>query len=175
MHGIPSAALWGMMTLLTSVLPLVGAAALLVPGALYLAATEEWTRAAVLLVWATLVIRTHRLLVVHDPQGGPSQSSASTIEDWIGAAGPQHTPPLRWDVRNAVGFASNPSCCKRSRNSLDFLSTVSASAARVERTTSSSRLINNSNPPAPRTARNSKAVPRPYNSHRRTCSVCMAH
>jgi predicted PurR-regulated permease PerM len=54
--GIPSAALWGMVTVLTSVLPLVGAAAVWVPGTLYLAVTGEWTRAIVLLVWGTVVI-----------------------------------------------------------------------------------------------------------------------
>lgn len=54
--GIPSAALWGMVTVLTSVLPLVGAAAVWVPGTIYLAISDEWTRAIVLLAWGTLVI-----------------------------------------------------------------------------------------------------------------------
>jgi predicted PurR-regulated permease PerM len=54
--GIPSAALWGMVTVLTSVLPLVGAAAVWVPGALYLVAVGKWPHAIVLAVWGTLVI-----------------------------------------------------------------------------------------------------------------------
>lgn len=54
--GIPSAVLWGMVTVLTSVLPLVGAAAVWVPGALYLASSGSWTGAVVLLVWGTVVI-----------------------------------------------------------------------------------------------------------------------
>lgn len=54
--GIPSAALWGMITVLTSVLPLVGAAAVWVPGAVYLVAIGEWPRAIVLVVWGTTVV-----------------------------------------------------------------------------------------------------------------------
>jgi predicted PurR-regulated permease PerM len=54
--GVPSAALWGMVTVLTSVLPLVGAAAVWVPGTLYLAVTGEWPRAIALLIWGTVVI-----------------------------------------------------------------------------------------------------------------------
>jgi predicted PurR-regulated permease PerM len=54
--GIPSAALWGMVTVLTSVLPLVGAAAVWVPGALYLVVVGQWPQAIVLAAWGTLVI-----------------------------------------------------------------------------------------------------------------------
>lgn len=54
--GIPSAALWGTLTVLTSILPLVGAAAVWVPGALYLLFTGYWIKAIVLAVWGTLVI-----------------------------------------------------------------------------------------------------------------------
>jgi predicted PurR-regulated permease PerM len=54
--GVPSAALWGMVTVLTSVLPLVGAAAVWVPGTLYLAVSGEWPRAIALLIWGTVVI-----------------------------------------------------------------------------------------------------------------------
>jgi predicted PurR-regulated permease PerM len=54
--GIPSAALWGMVTVLTSVLPLVGAAAVWVPGAVYLVAIGEWPRAVALVLWGTLVV-----------------------------------------------------------------------------------------------------------------------
>lgn len=54
--GIPSAALWGTVTVLTSVLPLVGAAAVWVPGVIYLMAIGHWPQALVLGVWGTLVI-----------------------------------------------------------------------------------------------------------------------
>jgi predicted PurR-regulated permease PerM len=54
--GIPSAALWGMVTLITSVLPLVGAAAVWVPGTLYLLTIGHWPQAIVLAVWGGLVI-----------------------------------------------------------------------------------------------------------------------
>ena len=56
--GIPSAALWGMVTVVTSVLPVVGAAGVWVPGAVYLAATGHWTRAIILAVFGTAVIST---------------------------------------------------------------------------------------------------------------------
>jgi predicted PurR-regulated permease PerM len=54
--GVPSPALWGMVTVLTSVLPLVGAAGVWVPGMIYLALSGEWPRALVLLAWGTFVI-----------------------------------------------------------------------------------------------------------------------
>ena len=54
--GIPSGALWGMVTVITSVLPLVGAAAVWVPGTLYLVFTGDWAKAIVLAVWGTVVI-----------------------------------------------------------------------------------------------------------------------
>jgi predicted PurR-regulated permease PerM len=54
--GVPSAALWGMVTVLTSVLPIVGAAAVWIPGALYLSATDQWPQAVILILWGTLVI-----------------------------------------------------------------------------------------------------------------------
>jgi predicted PurR-regulated permease PerM len=54
--GIPSAALWGTVTVLTSVLPLVGAAAVWVPGTLYLILTGHWVKAIVLAVWGALAI-----------------------------------------------------------------------------------------------------------------------
>ena len=56
--GIPSAALWGMVTVVTSVLPVVGAAGVWAPGALYLAATGQWARAIILAVFGTGVIST---------------------------------------------------------------------------------------------------------------------
>ncbi len=54
--GIPSAALWGMTTVLTSVLPVVGAAGVWVPGALYLFAVGHWVQAIILAAWGTFVI-----------------------------------------------------------------------------------------------------------------------
>jgi predicted PurR-regulated permease PerM len=54
--GIPSAALWGMVTVLTSVIPFVGAAGVWVPGALYLTLTGQWPRAVILAIWGTAVI-----------------------------------------------------------------------------------------------------------------------
>ena len=56
--GIPSAALWGMVAVVTSVLPMVGAAGVWAPGALYLAATGHLTRAIILAVFGTAVIST---------------------------------------------------------------------------------------------------------------------
>jgi predicted PurR-regulated permease PerM len=54
--GIPSAALWGVVTALTSVLPLVGSAAVWVPGTIYLVAIGHWPQAIVLGVWGGLVV-----------------------------------------------------------------------------------------------------------------------
>ena len=54
--GVPSAALWGAATVVTSVIPLLGAAAVWVPGALYLALTHDWARAAVLATWCAVVV-----------------------------------------------------------------------------------------------------------------------
>src|SRR5262245_1400054 len=54
--GIPSAALWAMVTVLTSVLPVMGSAAVWVPGALFLALNGAWAKAIILMVWGTFVI-----------------------------------------------------------------------------------------------------------------------
>ena len=54
--GIPSAALWGMVTVLTSVLPLVGAAGVWVPGVIYLIANGRWPAAIVLGIWGAIVV-----------------------------------------------------------------------------------------------------------------------
>jgi predicted PurR-regulated permease PerM len=56
MLGIPSAALWGMVTVLTSVLPLIGSAAVWGPGVVYLVTIGKWPEAIVLGVWGGLVI-----------------------------------------------------------------------------------------------------------------------
>jgi predicted PurR-regulated permease PerM len=54
--GIPAAALWGMVTVFASVLPIVGAFAVWGPGTLYLAMTGQWSHAIVLALWGTLVV-----------------------------------------------------------------------------------------------------------------------
>ena len=54
--GVPSAALWGMVTVVTSVIPLVGAAAVWVPAAIYLLVAGQWVSAIVLGVWGAVVI-----------------------------------------------------------------------------------------------------------------------
>jgi predicted PurR-regulated permease PerM len=46
--GIPSAALWAMVTVLTSVLPMVGSAGVWAPGVVYLIVQERWPAAIVL-------------------------------------------------------------------------------------------------------------------------------
>ena len=52
---IPSAALWGMVTVLTSVLPMVGAAGVWVPGVVYLILQGRWPAAMVLAAWGLAV------------------------------------------------------------------------------------------------------------------------
>jgi predicted PurR-regulated permease PerM/GNAT superfamily N-acetyltransferase len=54
--GIPSAVLWGAVTVLTSVLPLLGAAAVWVPGALYLLLIGSWMQSIVLVIWGTVIV-----------------------------------------------------------------------------------------------------------------------
>jgi predicted PurR-regulated permease PerM len=54
--GIPAAALWGMVTVFASVLPIVGAFAVWGPGTLYLAITGQWPQAILLAIWGTFVI-----------------------------------------------------------------------------------------------------------------------
>jgi predicted PurR-regulated permease PerM len=54
--GIPSAALWAMVTVLTSVLPLLGATAVWAPGTLYLILIGEWQKAIVMGIWGAAVV-----------------------------------------------------------------------------------------------------------------------
>jgi predicted PurR-regulated permease PerM len=54
--GVPSAALWGMVTVITSVLPIVGAAAIWVPGSLYLLLAGQWIAGIILALWGTFAI-----------------------------------------------------------------------------------------------------------------------
>jgi predicted PurR-regulated permease PerM len=54
--GIPSAALWGVVTMFASLLPVVGAFAVWGPATAYLAVSGEWPRAIVLAIWGTFVV-----------------------------------------------------------------------------------------------------------------------
>ena len=54
--GIPAPALWGLVTVFASVLPVVGAFAVWGPGTVYLAMTGHWTQTIVLAVWGTFVV-----------------------------------------------------------------------------------------------------------------------
>ncbi len=54
--GIPSAALWGLLTVFASPIPVVGTALSWVPASLYLLATGQWPRAIVMAVWGALVV-----------------------------------------------------------------------------------------------------------------------
>jgi predicted PurR-regulated permease PerM len=53
---VPSAPLWGAVTMLASVLPVVGAFAVWGPATLYLVLTGAWPQAIVLAIWGTFVI-----------------------------------------------------------------------------------------------------------------------
>jgi predicted PurR-regulated permease PerM len=54
--GVPAAALWGLVTVFASMVPLVGTAAVWVPGTVYLLATGTWPRAIALAVWGAAVV-----------------------------------------------------------------------------------------------------------------------
>lgn len=54
--GIPSAALWGMVTVLASPVPVVGSALSWVPASLYLVATGQWPRAIIMAAWGALIV-----------------------------------------------------------------------------------------------------------------------
>jgi predicted PurR-regulated permease PerM len=54
--GIPSAALWGVVTVFTSVIPLLGAGAVWAPGAVYLALSGHWVKAILLAGWGAAVV-----------------------------------------------------------------------------------------------------------------------
>jgi len=54
--GIPGSALWGIVTVFASVLPVVGAFAVWGPGTLYLAITGQWVQTIVLALWGTFVV-----------------------------------------------------------------------------------------------------------------------
>ncbi len=54
--GIPAAALWGLVTVFASMVPLVGTAAVWVPGTVYLLMIGAWPKAIVLAVWGAAVV-----------------------------------------------------------------------------------------------------------------------
>jgi predicted PurR-regulated permease PerM len=54
--GVPSAALWGMITVFASVLPVFGAFVVWGPVAVYLAIVGKWPQAGVLAIWGTFVV-----------------------------------------------------------------------------------------------------------------------
>ncbi len=54
--GVPAAALWGLVTVFASMVPLVGTAAVWVPGTLYLLAIGAWQKAIVLALWGAAVV-----------------------------------------------------------------------------------------------------------------------
>ena len=54
--GVPAAALWALVTVFASMVPLVGTAAVWVPGTVYLLATGAWPKAIVLAVWGAAVV-----------------------------------------------------------------------------------------------------------------------
>lgn len=56
MLGIGSPAFWGVVTVFTGVIPMVGAAAIWLPGALYLLFTGAWIKALILVVLGTALI-----------------------------------------------------------------------------------------------------------------------
>ena len=54
--GIPAAALWGLVTVIASMVPFVGTAAVWVPGTVYLLAIGAWPKAIVLAVWGAAIV-----------------------------------------------------------------------------------------------------------------------
>jgi predicted PurR-regulated permease PerM len=54
--GVPAAALWGLVTAFASMVPLVGTAAVWVPGTLYLLTIGAWHKAIVMAVWGAAVV-----------------------------------------------------------------------------------------------------------------------
>ncbi len=54
--GLPSPAFWGAVAAIFSILPLVGAGIVWLPGVLYLASTGNMTQAGILLVWSLVVV-----------------------------------------------------------------------------------------------------------------------
>ena len=53
---VPAAALWGLVTVFASMVPLVGTAAVWVPGTLYLLTIGAWHKAIVMALWGAIVV-----------------------------------------------------------------------------------------------------------------------
>jgi len=86
--GLPSAIIWGVVMTFLSMVPMLGAFLVWVPGAIYLALTGHWVKALLLAFWGTLVIgmidnflrpklvgsrtRLHELLIFFAVLGGLS-------------------------------------------------------------------------------------------------------
>ena len=56
--GLPSPLVWGVVMTFLSMIPMVGAFIVWIPAAIYLAATGQWVKAALLVAWGALVIGT---------------------------------------------------------------------------------------------------------------------
>ncbi len=54
--GVPSAALWGTVSVLANPVPVVGPAVSWVPATVYLAVTGQWPRAIIMAVWGALIV-----------------------------------------------------------------------------------------------------------------------
>jgi len=54
--AVPAAALWGLVTVFASMVPLVGTAAVWVPGTVYLLMIGAWQKAILLAVWGAAVV-----------------------------------------------------------------------------------------------------------------------
>lgn len=84
--GLPSPLLWGVVMLFFSMIPMAGAFVVWVPAAIYLAVTQQYGKALILVVWGTIVIgmvdnflrpklvgektRLHELLIFFSVLGG---------------------------------------------------------------------------------------------------------
>jgi predicted PurR-regulated permease PerM len=54
--GLPSPILWGALMVLTALVPVAGTGLIWVPTAIFLAATDHWSKAIILVAWGLLVI-----------------------------------------------------------------------------------------------------------------------
>jgi predicted PurR-regulated permease PerM len=96
--GLPSAIIWGVAMTFLSMIPMLGAFIVWVPGAIYLAMTGHWTKAVLLVIWGTLVIgmidnflrpklvgsrtRLHELLIFFAVLGGLSVFGVLGVVLW---------------------------------------------------------------------------------------------
>ena len=56
--GVSSPAFWGLVTALVAIIPAVGASLVWIPVAIYLAMTDHWVKAGLLIGWGALVVST---------------------------------------------------------------------------------------------------------------------